>query len=110
MLAFSLWEKVSEGRMRGLRPEGIALAEPQSHLQPPHPSLRATFSQREKAKPQPPLCGKSHAVGKGRRLARTLAPRVRSKRLPLSAQHTKGQLTVAFSRREKVPACAAAQK
>ncbi len=51
MVAFSLWEKVPEGRMRGLRPEDIAPAEPQSHRRSPHPSLRATFSQREKVKP-----------------------------------------------------------
>jgi len=48
--SFSLWEKVPEGRMRGLLPESPHTAKLKG--QSPHPALkRATFSQREKEDP-----------------------------------------------------------
>jgi hypothetical protein len=57
-VAFSLWEKVAKGRMRGLQPEGEALTRHTSP-QTPHPALkRATFSQREKEELRTPW----HAV------------------------------------------------
>jgi len=52
-ITFSLWEKVPEGRMRGLRPEGVAQPAYSFAHQSPHPAQCATFSQREKEELRP---------------------------------------------------------